>query len=181
MLSGFEKGQFTFENQQLKNVVYEIRAAEDIQSQDGQGTKWFEKGDLACTITTGVGAEFTSDCAGITGYDLTEDGVVTVKLPLGKYTVKEKQTVDGYVLDDREYSIELKWKDDQTPVVIDSSGSTDTNGILSVVNNLARPKLSLVKKTVRLASQYLGLNSESIPRTTLLMLREKRLLLQMTW
>lgn len=89
--------------------------------------------------------------------------------------------MDGYVLDDREYSIELKWKDDQTPVVIDSSGSTDTNGILSVVNNLARPKLSLVKKTVRLASQYLGLNSESIPRTTLLMLREKRLLLQMTW
>ena len=156
MLSGFEKGQFTFENQQLKNVVYEIRAAEDIQSQDGQGTKWFEKGDLACTITTGVGAEFTSDCAGITGYDLTEDGVVTVKLPLGKYTVKEKQTVDGYVLDDREYSIELKWKDDQTPVVIDSSGSTDTNGILSVVNNLARPKLSLVKKDSKTGKPVFG-------------------------
>ena len=38
-------------------------------------------------------------------------------LELGSYYIKEVETLDGYILDDSKYNIELKYKDQYTPVV----------------------------------------------------------------
>lgn len=145
-LKGFDQGQFLYEDTFLKGAVFEIYASEDIVTQDNQKTNWFNKGDLAGTVTTGVGAEFTSDCGGIAGYIMDDNGMVTVNLPLGKYHVVEKQTVYGYVLPkENRWDIEFTWKDKEEKYVLNSTGDTDEKGVLKVKNERARSALSLIK------------------------------------
>lgn len=96
-LSKFEEGY----SQHLKGAVFEIRAAEDIVTPDG--TVRLKKGELADTITT-------------TG----EGPVLSKELFLGKYILKEVKQPDGFVLSDKEYPVTLKYKDQVTPVVIES-------------------------------------------------------------
>ncbi|WP_052083975.1 SpaA isopeptide-forming pilin-related protein [Eubacterium sp. ER2] len=96
-LSKFEEGY----SQHLKGAVFEIRAAEDIVTPDG--TVRLEKGELADTITT-------------TG----EGPVISKELFLGKYILKEIKQPDGFVLSDKEYPVTLQYKDQVTPVVIES-------------------------------------------------------------
>ena len=59
-------GKFIWKETSIKGAVFEVYAKENIETQDGQGDYWFKKGELAATITTGEGAEFTSKCGGIT-------------------------------------------------------------------------------------------------------------------
>ena len=59
VLTGYEDGGFVYEDRFLKGCVFEVTAAEDIVTQDNQGTNWYDKGELVATITTGKGAEFT--------------------------------------------------------------------------------------------------------------------------
>lgn len=97
-LSKFEEG---FSNQ-LKGAVFEIRAAEDIVTPDG--TIRLKKGDLADTLTT-------------TGLN----PVQSKALFLGKYILKEIKQADGFILSDKEYPVTLKYKDQVTPIVIEST------------------------------------------------------------
>ncbi len=54
-------------------------------------------------------------------YTTDENGYLKIEnLKLGKYILKELNTLDNYVLDDKEYIIELKYKDQYTPVVTES-------------------------------------------------------------
>lgn len=145
MLTGFADGKFVYENRFLKGAEFEIIAAEDIVTQDNQGTHWYDKGEVVATITTGEGAEFEKHCKNITGYEVDEDGTVTVNLPLGKYHVKEKSTVYGYVLPDKGWDVEFNWNNKDEDYVINATDSTDENSVLRVENDRAKARVSLFK------------------------------------
>lgn len=145
MLTGFQDGRFVYESRFLKGAVFEIIAAEDIVTQDNQGTHWYDKGDLVTTITTGEGAEFAKDCKDITGYMVDEDGTVTVSLPLGKYHVKEKKTLYGYILPDKGWDVEFTWDNKDEEYVLNATDVTDESGVLRVENARAKAQVSLFK------------------------------------
>ena len=145
MLAEYADGKFVYESRFLKGAEFEITAAEDIVTQDNQGTNWYDKGEVVATVTTGEGAEFEKHCKNITGYGTDEDGTVTVNLPLGKYHVKEKKTVYGYVLPDKGWDVEFDWKNKDEEYVINATDSTDKNGVLRVENARAKARVSLFK------------------------------------
>lgn len=144
MLTGFD-GNFIYENRFLKGAVFEVIAAEDIVTQDNQGTHWFSKGELVATITTGEGARFEKECKNITGYTVDKDGTVTVQLPLGKYHVKEKETLYGYVLPDNGWDLEFNWSNKDEEYVLNATDVTDKEGVLRVENERAKAIVSLFK------------------------------------
>lgn len=94
-IAKLEKGKDNY----LAGTVFEIRAAEDITTPDG--TVRMKKGDLADTLTIG------------------DEKALSKELFLGKYTVKEMKQVPGFALTDEEFQVELKYKDQMTPVVIE--------------------------------------------------------------
>ncbi len=145
VLTGFEDDKFVYESRFLKGAVFEVTAAEDIVTQDNQGTNWYDKGDLVTTITTGEGAEFEKDCKDITGYTVDEDGTVTVSLPLGKYHVKEKKTLYGYILPDKGWDVEFTWDNKDEEYVLNATDVTDESGVLRVENARAKAQVSLFK------------------------------------
>ncbi len=145
MLTGFVDGKFVYENRFLKGAEFEIIAAEDIVTQDNQGTHWYDKGEVVATITTGEGAEFEKHCKNITGYEVDEDGTVTVNLPLGKYHIKEIKAVYGYVIPDKGWDVEFNWKNKDEEYVLNATDSTDENGVLRVENERANARVSLFK------------------------------------
>lgn len=145
VLTGYEDGGFVYEDRFLKGCVFEVTAAEDIVTQDNQGTNWYDKGELVTTITTGKGAEFTRECKGITGFTVDEDGTVTVDLPLGKYHVTEKKTGYGYVLPEQGWDLEFNWSNKDEEYVLNATDATDKDGILNVANARAKTAISLFK------------------------------------
>lgn len=105
MLAGFNK-DFIYEEQFLKDAVYEVYAAEDIYSPDyqkdadGNRIVVYAKDTLVTTITTG------------------EDGMaVAENLPLGAYRVVEKTAPDGFVLNPEAAEVVFVYEDQDTPVV----------------------------------------------------------------
>lgn len=81
----------------LEDTVFEIRAAEDIVTPDGSIR--MKEGELADTVVTKGEPAFSR------------------QLFLGKYVVKEVKATPGYVLDLREYEVELSYKDQHTACV----------------------------------------------------------------
>lgn len=98
----------------LANAVFEITAAEDIITPDG--TVRLQKGEVADTITSDD-----------TGKAESKD------LFLGKYTVKEKQQPDGYLLNEKKYEVELKYKDQNTTLITESLDITNQPTKVEVV------------------------------------------------
>ena len=145
MLSKYENGQFIYEEKPLKGATFEIYADGNIETQDNQGTNWYDDGELVATIKSGEKAVFTKECKGITGYKV-KDGIVTVNLPLGKYKVKETKTLYGYLLPDKDWSVEFNWNNKDEEYVLNSTSATNTEGILSVFNERAKTAVE-IKKT----------------------------------
>lgn len=145
MLSKYENGQFIYEEKPLKGATFEIYADGNIETQDNQGTNWYDVGELVATIKSGEKAVFTKECKGITGYEV-KDGIVTVNLPLGKYKVKETKTLYGYLLPDKDWSVEFNWNNKDEEYVLNSTSATNTEGILSVFNERAKTAVE-IKKT----------------------------------
>lgn len=145
VLTGYEDGGFVYEDRFLKGCVFEVTAAEDIVTQDNQGTNWYDKGELVTIITTGEGADFTRECKNITGFTVDEDGMVTVDLPLGKYHVTEKKTGYGYVLPEQGWDVEFNWNNKDEEYVLNATDDTDKEGVLNVANARAKTAISLVK------------------------------------
>ena len=141
-----EKKQFTYEEAYLKGVTFEVYAKEDIVTQDNQGTNWYDKGDLVATVHTGEDVQFSKECKGITGYEMDDDGIITLDLPLGEYTVKEKSTLYGYVLPDQDWDVSFTWEDKEASYVMDSSGTADKDGKLDILNLLAKARVSIQKE-----------------------------------
>lgn len=105
MLAGFNK-DFIYEEQFLKDAVFEVYAAEDIYSPDYQKDadgNWivvYAKDTLVTTITTG------------------EDGMaVAENLPLGAYRVVEKTAPEGFVLNPEAAEVVFVYEGQDTPVV----------------------------------------------------------------
>lgn len=120
MLAGGMDAAFGYVTGSLKDVTFEIYAAEDIKAADGESSDYYKKDELVATITTDA-----------LGYARSED------LPLGKYYVKEKETADGYVLDGEIREVDLTYRDQNTPVV---TYDEDWQ------NNRQKAKVTLVKK-----------------------------------
>ena len=105
MLAGFNK-DFIYEEQFLKDAVFEVYAAEDIYSPDyqkdadGNRILVYAKDTLVTTITT------------------DEDGMaVAENLPLGAYRVAEKTAPEGFVLNPEAAEVVFVYEDQDTQVV----------------------------------------------------------------
>ena len=113
-----DNGSFHYENNlKLENIEFSLYADEDIITLDG--VVHYKKGDLVQTITT------------------NKDGkAIFTNLILGKYIVKETKTIDGYVLDENEYKMELTEVDNKTEIVSES---------LQLTNKLEKSSLEFTK------------------------------------
>ncbi|MBQ6380240.1 MAG: VaFE repeat-containing surface-anchored protein [Clostridia bacterium] len=106
-----------YEEQNLKNAVFEVYAAEDIAT--GDGAIRYHKGALIDEITTG------------------EDGIAISKaIYLGKYKVTEKAAPDGFVKDTTEYIVELSYAGQNIKV---------TSTALNMNNQRQKVSVSLAK------------------------------------
>lgn len=84
----------------IGEVLFEIRAAEDIVTPDG--TIRMKKGELADTVTTGDGETFSDP------------------LFLGKYLVREVRQKEGYALAEKEYPVQLEYEGQTEAVVTEN-------------------------------------------------------------
>ena len=95
---GNEAHRPVYEERYLTGAVFELRAAETVTG--GDGTVWFEQGELVETLTT------ASDGPAASGL-----------LPLGRYVLVEIHAPEGYALDDTPHEVALTSADNQTAIV----------------------------------------------------------------
>ena len=128
VLTGYEDGQFIYEQTNLAGATYEIRAHGDITTGDRQGTLWYADGDLVATVTTGEEGQVDEVKFSPTRTQATYDflsvrhdgttGEVTITLPLGSYDITEVQAPYGFVLTDQTYTVTFGWNDQSNDVVL---------------------------------------------------------------
>ena len=113
LASSYEK-EFVYREGSLAGAKFKVYAAEDIytadnqKDADGNRIKYYSKGDLVSTLTTG------------------KDGKATAKnLPLGQYRVVEVEAPYGYVLNPNEQKVTFIYVDDKTPVIKESLTFSD--------------------------------------------------------
>ena len=104
-----EEKEFVYREGSLAGAKFEVYAAEDIYTADmqtdgdGNRTRYYRKGELVGTLTTG------------------EDGKASISgLPLGQYRVVETEAPYGYVLNGEEQLVTFVYVDDKTPVIYES-------------------------------------------------------------
>ena len=121
-----EEKEFVYKEGSLVGAEFEVYAAEDIftadmqKDENGNRTKYYSKGDLVATLTTG------------------EDGKASVSgLPLGQYRVVETKAPYGYVLNGEEQTVTFVYVDDKTPVIHES---------LAFANERQKLDMSVIKK-----------------------------------
>lgn len=95
---GNEAHRPVYEERYLAGAVFELRAAETITG--GDGTVWFEQGELVETLTTA-----------------SDEPAASGLLPLGRYVLVEIHAPEGYALDDMPHEVTLDASDAYTPVV----------------------------------------------------------------
>lgn len=110
---------FEFKASSLEGVKFGLYAQEDII--------WNDK--VIYTKDTLVEEKITD-----------QDGnIVFDNLYLGKYYIKETETLDNYVLDENKYEAELVYKDQYTPIIVYSE---------SILNTLKTGKLEFTKTDI---------------------------------
>lgn len=119
VLVNFVNGQFIYEERGLSNAKFNITAKENIMDPSGDRTILHKKGALVTTITTN-----------------SQGKAQTELLPLGKYTITEVKAPEGMVLNSKSQDVELKYANENTPVVFDSATFT---------NERQKVKLDLMK------------------------------------
>ena len=109
LFASSEGKDFFYMEGSLAGAVFEVYAAEDIYTSDfqkdvnGERTKYYDKGELVATLTTG------------------KDGkAILSDLPLGAYAVKEIKAPFGYVLNGEAQKVQFVYVDDRTPVIQES-------------------------------------------------------------
>ena len=128
VLTGYEDGQFIYEQANLAGATYGIRAHGDIATGDRQGTLWYADGDLVATVTTGEAGQVDEVKFSPTRTPATYDfltvshdgttGEVTITLPLGSYDITEVQAPYGFVLTDQTYTVTFGWNDQSNNIVL---------------------------------------------------------------
>ena len=89
-------------------AVYKVYAKEDIYNK-ARTKKFYSNGDLVATRTMDENGK-------------TED---VTDLPLGKYVVKEERASLGYMIDTKEYEVNLVYKDQNTKVISNTTTSLE--------------------------------------------------------
>lgn len=107
---------FTYESRPTAGAQFEIRAAEDIYSPEGENTgkKLFSKGDLVDTLVT------DEDGQAWTGQIDWENTDIAKGLPLGKYTITQIAAGDGEAIKARNQAsreIEITYAGQEVPVI----------------------------------------------------------------
>ena len=98
------------EDLDLSKIKFELRAAEDIINPD-DGSVLVEKGGLATDLNHNVIGSFNVD----------KDGNATIdNIPLGKYTLKEVETLPGLALSEETTEVTFTAVDHNTPVVTET-------------------------------------------------------------
>ena len=122
----------TVQLQPGEGFIFGVFAEQDFVGKDGT----IEKGSLVLLGTTGV------------------DGRIdfSTKLPLGKFSVKELKTKDGYYLDENSYPFTLEAVGHETQIRVYPNGEDG-----SVVNRLRTKKVQISKKSL--------LNDDPLPGT----------------
>lgn len=116
-----EEKEFVYKEGSLAGAEFEVYAAEDIftadmqKDENGNRTKYYSKGDLVATLTTGEDGK-----AGVSG------------LPLGQYRVVETKAPYGYVLNGEEQPVTFVYVDDKTPAIHESVTFTNDRQKLDV-------------------------------------------------
>lgn len=95
---GNEAHRPVYEERYLAGAVFELRAAETVTG--GDGTVWFEQGELVETLTTA-----------------SDEPAASGLLPLGRYVLVEIHAPEGYALDDTPHEAALTSADNQTAIV----------------------------------------------------------------
>lgn len=119
-VKGMVEHIFNYVTGSLTDVTFEVYAKEDIKAADGVSDDYYKADELIATITT--------DETGVAELD---------NLPLGIYYVKEVGTAYGYVLDEEPVTVDLSYRDQNTPVVIYDEDWQ---------NNRQTVKINIVKK-----------------------------------
>lgn len=115
-VDSFTDYTFDYQLHPIEGAQFEIRAAEDIYSQEGgaNATLLFEEGELVCTLTTDENGE-----AWTGGEDWTGTNV-PMGLPLGTYTVTEVVPGYGFALTEENAhprTIEISYAGQNVPVI----------------------------------------------------------------
>ena len=124
-------------------AVYKVYAKEDIYNK-ARTKKFYSNGDLVATRT-------------MNEKGTTED---ITNLPLGKYVVKEETASLGYMLDTKEYEVNLVYKDQNTKVISNTTTSLEKVKEMGVhifksgikVNSGETPGLEGAEFTIKLNS-----------------------------
>ena len=124
-------------------AVYKVYAKEDIYNK-AKTKKFYSNGDLIATRT-------------MNEKGTTED---ITNLPLGKYVVKEETASLGYMLDTKEYEVNLVYKDQYTKVISNTTTSLEKVKEMGVhifksgikVNSGETPGLEGAEFTIKLNS-----------------------------
>ena len=104
-----ETGKRPQGNATFIGASYEVSADEDIYNV-ARSKKFYSKGNIVATRV------------------MNEDGTTDdiTNLPLGRYKVKETRSSEGYLIDTKEYIVELKYKDQNTKIITSSVLSKET-------------------------------------------------------
>ena len=92
----------------FEGAVYKVYAKEDIYNK-AKTKKFYSKGDLVATRT-------------MNEKGTTED---ITNLPLGKYLVKEEVAPKGYMLDTKEYEVNLTYKNQHEEIISNTTTSLE--------------------------------------------------------
>ena len=124
-------GTYEYKKNKLEGIKFGVYALEDIVLPTGE--KVYDKDELVTTIIT------------------DKDGFATTKnIELGRYYLKELETLDDYVLDEKVYEVNLEYEDQYTEIVTES---------LKVQNYLKKGTLEFSKTDIS--------TSEPLPNTTI--------------
>lgn len=113
---GSKMYEFEYKFRPIEGAVFEIRAGEDIYSQENgvNAVLLLKKGELAVTLTTDEKGQAW------TGQEDWEGTSVAKGLPLGKYTVNQVAAGDGFYLSEenaKPVEVEIVYEGQEIPVV----------------------------------------------------------------
>ncbi len=103
VLIDFKDGQFVYKEQALPGAKFQIIAKDNIMAPYNDRTIIYPKGSVVETLITGADGK-----------------AISSKLPLGTYEVLEIQAPTGMVLNSKGKTVELKYADENTPLVFEN-------------------------------------------------------------
>ena len=124
--------EIIFKNEPVKGVIEIQKVGEKVVIQNGQFTY------LEIPLPNVKFALYDAFGHLIGEYVTDQDGYIKIEnLKLGKYRLKEIETVGGYILDESEYEFELQYQDQYTSII------TKT---FTLKNNLKKSDFKFIKK-----------------------------------